>query len=106
MIDRDELAQATEEEAFRMIAAEVHQLTGLLIHEAHEGRHGRAAYQVDSKSGHTYTLQYCGSGDADPDYVALWECTCPAYQFGNGALCKHVQAVNRILDAVEDGWYE
>lgn len=30
-------------------------------------------------SGHnTYTVTYCGSGDADPEYVALWECTCSA----------------------------
>lgn len=49
-------------------------------------------YRVDSPSGNTYTVKYCGSGDGDPDYVGLWECNCPAYKYGDG-LCKHIKAV-------------
>ena len=49
-------------------------------------------YRVESPSGNTYTVRYCGSGDGDPEYVALWECSCPAYKYGNG-LCKHINAV-------------
>jgi len=49
-------------------------------------------YTVESSSGNTYTVRYCGSGDGDPDYVALWECDCPAYKFRSGS-CKHIQAV-------------
>lgn len=48
-------------------------------------------YTVVSDSGKTYTVRYGGSGDGDPEYVRLWECTCPAYKYrGN---CKHIQAV-------------
>jgi len=57
---------------------------------------GRDAYRVDSDSGKTYTVTYCGSGDGDPDYVAVWECTCPAYKYGRGDVCKHIRAVNAI----------
>jgi len=52
------------------------------------------SYDVQSPSGNTYVVSYCGSGDADPDYVALWDCTCPAAKFSKG-LCKHMNAVLR-----------
>ena len=51
----------------------------------------REAYDVISPSGNTYRVGYCGSGDADPDYVALWECDCPAGKHGKS--CKHLSAV-------------
>jgi len=47
-----------------------------------------AKYQIESDSGKTYTIRYSGSGDADPDYVACWECDCPAGQHGRD--CKHM----------------
>ena len=56
-------------------------------------------FVVKSTSGNTYTVKYCGSGDADPDYVALWECNCPAGQHGKP--CKHITAVSRYCDEVE-----
>ena len=59
------------------------------------------SYDVESDSGKTYRVEYCGSGDADPDYVATWSCTCPAYQF-NGKLCKHIHAVVDHLDAIDE----
>lgn len=49
-----------------------------------------AKYAVESDSGKTYHITYAGSGDADPDYVALWECDCPAGQHGRD--CKHLAA--------------
>ena len=55
---------------------------------------GREAYKVLSDSGHTYHVRYCGSGDADPEYVALWECDCPAGQHGRD--CKHIAAVGEF----------
>lgn len=54
------------------------------------------AFKVLSTSGNTYTVKYCGSGDGDPEYVALWECDCPAGQHGRD--CKHVAAVTRYGD--------
>ena len=54
-------------------------------------------YEVQSTSGKTYTVTYCGSGDGDPEYCALWECTCPAYRFGGG-VCKHINAVSQWCD--------
>jgi len=58
-------------------------------------------WRVNSDSGGVYTVHYCGSGDGDPEYVALWECTCPAGHYGK--VCKHVHAVSVALDAVEYG---
>lgn len=58
-------------------------------------------YSVLSPSGRTYTVSYCGSGDADPDYVALWECNCPAGRYGKD--CTHLRAfiaVHRRLEEV------
>ena len=57
-----------------------------------------ARYAVESDSGNQYTITYVGSGDADPDYVALWECDCPAAQ--NGRDCKHLAAVIAWLETV------
>ena len=58
-------------------------------------------YSVQSPSGNTYTVKYCGSGDGDPEYVGLWECNCPAYRFGDGT-CKHIKAVTAHIDNEED----
>ena len=45
-------------------------------------------YKIKSNSGKIYNITYAGSGDADPEYVALWECNCPGYKYrGN---CKHM----------------
>lgn len=46
-------------------------------------------YRVESDSGKTYRIRYCGSGDGDPEYVALWECNCPAGKHGKD--CKHLR---------------
>ena len=64
-----------------------------------EGR-GHDAYEVISTSGKTYTVRYEGSGDADPDYAAVWSCTCPAARYRSG-LCKHVRAVVQATEAAE-----
>lgn len=45
-------------------------------------------YRVESDSGNVYHITYCGSGDADPDFVALWQCDCPAGR--RGRECKHM----------------
>ena len=47
-------------------------------------------FEVRSDSGATYTIRYAGSGDADPDYVSLWECSCPGYRHRGD--CKHMRA--------------
>ena len=70
----------------------------MTVREIEEG----ALWEVDSPSGSTYTVTYKGSGDADPEYVALYECSCPAYKFGHGGVCKHMQAVIDWCDARED----
>ncbi len=50
-------------------------------------------YLVASSSGRgTYEVTYRGSGDADPEYVALWHCTCPAYKYRRD-VCKHIEMV-------------
>lgn len=49
-----------------------------------------ARYRVESDSGKTYTISYAGSGDGDPEYVALWKCDCPAGRHGRD--CKHMSA--------------
>lgn len=48
------------------------------------------SYTVLSDSGCTYTIRYAGSGDADPEYVGLWECDCPAGK--RGIDCRHMSA--------------
>jgi hypothetical protein len=70
----------------------------LTVEEIDEG----SLYEVHSSSGNTYEVHYCGSGDADPEYVALWECTCPAYKYGRGT-CKHIGAVVNFIDDKEYG---
>ena len=58
-----------------------------------------ARFRVDSDSGKMYEITYAGSGDADPEYVALWTCNCPARRE-----CKHLRAFfnSRLMD-VGDG---
>lgn len=58
-----------------------------------------AEYQVDSDSGNTYTVRYAGCGDGDPEYIALWDCDCPAGKHGRH--CKHVNAVGAFIDAAK-----
>lgn len=57
-----------------------------------------SVFLVESDSGATYEIRYAGSGDADPDYVALWECNCPAGRHGRD--CKHIRAflASRLVD--------
>ena len=57
---------------------------------------GRDSYTVDSDSGKTYAVRYCGSGDGDPEMMALWECDCPAGQ--HGRWCKHLNAVTAVTN--------
>ena len=59
---------------------------------------GREAYDVLGDSGTEYRVTYMGSGDGDPDYVAVWECTCPAARYGGDDLCKHIQEVIAVRD--------
>lgn len=70
--------------------------TKLDIEELEEG----SKYHVHSSSGNTYTVRYCGSGDADPEYVALWECNCPAGRHGRD--CKHLNAVVNFVNEKYD----
>lgn len=55
-------------------------------------------FRVDADTGNTYWITYAGSGDADPEYVALWECSCPAGK--RGRECKHLAAFlnSRLMD--------
>ena len=55
-------------------------------------------FMVESDSGKTYHITYAGSGDADPDYVSLWKCDCPAGKHGRD--CKHLTAFlsSRLMD--------
>lgn len=55
---------------------------------------GREVYTVASDSGRTYRVRFCGSGDGDPEFVALWECDCEAGH--HGRICKHVRAVTAV----------
>ena len=59
------------------------------------------SWSVHSDSGGVYTVRYCGSGDGDPDYIALWSCTCKAGNFGR--VCKHITAVSQASDAYDNG---
>ena len=56
-------------------------------------------YRVQSDSGSVYHITYAGCGDADPDYVALWECDCPAGRHGKD--CKHITRFLEMMDAGE-----
>lgn len=59
------------------------------------------SYKVpSSRPGKSYIVQYEGSGDADPEFVALWSCTCPAGAYGR--TCKHVNMVSTINDEICD----
>ena len=60
-------------------------------------RDGRAAYDVLSDSGKMYRVRYAGSGDGDPEFIALWSCDCPAGNWGR--CCKHVRAVVAVANA-------
>ena len=46
-------------------------------------------FVVASDSGKTYEITYAGCGDADPEFVSLWDCSCPAGRHGRD--CKHVR---------------
>lgn len=71
-------------------------LTEMRIVEINENE-----FQVPSSDGSkNYTVKYCGSGDADPDYISLWECNCPAGQ--HGKTCKHVKLVASANDKIND----
>ena len=54
--------------------------------------------EVISASGKTYKIRYCGSGDGDPEYIAIWKCNCPAGSHGHD--CKHMRAFldSRLMD--------
>ena len=59
-------------------------------------------YRVSASNGkRSYTIRYAGSGDADPDYVSLWECDCPAAKYRTG-MCKHAKLVARTADQIAD----
>ena len=61
----------------------------------------RNRYHVPSSTGQSHhTVRYCGSGDADPEYVALWECDCDGYKYHGD--CKHITLINRINDYICD----
>jgi len=47
------------------------------------------SFAVHSKTGNQYHIRYAGSGDGDPEYIALWECDCPASKYGRE--CKHIR---------------
>lgn len=53
-------------------------------------------YKIKSNSGNTYQISYNGSGDADPDYISLWKCNCPAGQ--HNKMCKHLKAVLDLMN--------
>jgi len=59
-----------------------------------------AIYKVFSDSGKIYTVKYCGSGDADPDYVSLWECNCPAGRHGKD--CKHLEKTLALMNYIDE----
>ena len=52
-------------------------------------RNDNGTYAVKSDSGATYEITYAGCGDADPEFVSLWDCSCPAGQHGRD--CKHMK---------------
>ena len=54
-------------------------------------------FEVDSDSGNTYSVSYCGGGDEHGD-VRIWECDCRAGQFGK--VCKHIHAVAAYCDEI------
>jgi len=57
----------------------------------------RDAYGVLSSDGSKYyTVSYAGSGDEPPEYMALWDCDCPASQHGKS--CKHFPIAMRYKD--------
>ena len=57
-----------------------------------------AKFEVKSASGGIYQITYAGSGDADPEFISLWQCNCPAAQ--RGRECKHIRAFlnSNIMD--------
>ena len=58
-------------------------------------------YAVPSSDGtREYQVQYSGSGDADPEYVALWSCNCKAGQYRR--MCRHIRAVLAHIEAEEE----
>ena len=59
---------------------------------------GHDRFFVLSGSGNSYVVTYEGSGDCDPEYIALWSCTCPAYKYQKRGTCKHIDAVVESLE--------
>jgi len=57
---------------------------------------GLRRFSVQSNGKDAYTVVYRGSGDGDPDFMALWSCNCAAGRHGRD--CKHVAAVSRAVD--------
>ena len=52
-------------------------------------------YLIEGPRGQ-HTVEYCGSGDADPDYVAIWSCTCLSRK-----TCKHIDMVSEYISLDE-----
>ena len=50
-------------------------------------------HRIISDSGKIYTVQETADPDGYDENVHLWACTCPAYRFNGGNLCKHINAV-------------
>ena len=53
-------------------------------------------FSVTADSGKIYEIKYCGCGDGDPEYIATWQCSCPAGSHGKD--CKHIKAFFAWLD--------
>ena len=61
---------------------------------------GEGPWRVSRPDGKRYVVRYGGSGSGDPDFMGIWDCTCPAR--GD---CKHAAMVVAYVDGEidEDG---
>ena len=59
----------------------------------------RARYRVESDSGKTYYVTYCGCGDGDEN-VNTWECDCPAGK--HSRRCKHFDEVMKADQYIDE----